>query len=318
MFHLSKQMNNPLYKNHAEILIDDIFKNIENNEVCLGFDNGLAGICWGIEHLVQNGFLVADTNYVLSDLDDKIYRFLSINKNLSINLENGLLGYGFYLISRLDRTELDNSSDWGIQIRNHLLIDIVNRLYNEIEQDEQHLSEPAIFQITWPLPLTLIFLAEVRKFNIYNHKVDIILKRLEPLVFSTFPRKQGNRVFLFIASKLVLSKNNLPQWSEYIEKLKQNMELDEVPKEFSDKNIIVNEGMAGIGVILQIFSTDFETEEFKALQLKIADRIFQSSSWVNIKQKELFKTNNLGILRGLAGVAFSVLPLTRPEEVLDY
>ena len=55
-FHLAQETKNQIYEDYAGELIDEIYDEISTTTP-LDFENGLAGIGWGIEYLVQNGFI---------------------------------------------------------------------------------------------------------------------------------------------------------------------------------------------------------------------------------------------------------------------
>jgi hypothetical protein len=70
---LHRHAGHRVYEDYAGELIDEIYEDITIQSP-VDFENGLAGIAWGIEYLVQNGFIDADTNEVLADIDDaKVY-----------------------------------------------------------------------------------------------------------------------------------------------------------------------------------------------------------------------------------------------------
>ena len=312
LFHLWRYTGNPVYKEHAEILVHGIYKKTGKIRLSSDFENGLAGIAWGIEHLVRNGFLDADTNEILADLDDKIFQYLVNNQELSIGLSTGLLGYGFYMLSRLEGRELDKSSSRDLLLV-RLMIDLVNRLYDEIEHREFSLREPATFRITWPLPLTLILLTEIRKLNIYNHKVDIILNRLKTVVLSIFPIKNSNRLFLLVAMESVINQVDFLSWKEYANLLRKNTNLGHILEEFPNKNISANAGVAGIVWILQMPHNPFNGSEYRRLKSKITHRLGTSTLWKELKTKKGFQSRNIGIMEGLSGIAFSMLNLAKSE-----
>lgn len=64
----------------------------------LTFSNGLAGIGWLIEHLVQNGYAEGSTDEILADLDQKFEQPINI---LDYSLKNGICGYGLYSLTRI-------------------------------------------------------------------------------------------------------------------------------------------------------------------------------------------------------------------------
>ena len=98
-YHLSRKYKNKIYGDYAGELIDEIYEEI-TGETPVDFENGLAGIGWGIEYLVQNDFIEADTDEVLEEFDKKIYIALLENHlKMEKDLE-GLLGYFAYFSAR--------------------------------------------------------------------------------------------------------------------------------------------------------------------------------------------------------------------------
>lgn len=87
-----------LYKTFAEELIQEIYEDISQNEP-IDFENGLCGIAWGICYLVQNGFVKANEDEVLKELDIKILE-KDVRRVTDYSLETGLKGIAYYVISR--------------------------------------------------------------------------------------------------------------------------------------------------------------------------------------------------------------------------
>ncbi len=98
-YHLAREYNNRIYENFAGDLIDEIYQEI-TVETPVDFENGLAGIGWGIEYLVQNGFIEADTNEVLEEFDYRIFEELIHYTPVEIDLFDGILGIGAYFSKR--------------------------------------------------------------------------------------------------------------------------------------------------------------------------------------------------------------------------
>jgi len=67
----------------------------------LGFANGLAGIGWGVEWLVQNGFIKANTENVLEDFDDTLYTSVLYSKDFTLSLADGSIGKALYYLYRM-------------------------------------------------------------------------------------------------------------------------------------------------------------------------------------------------------------------------
>ena len=60
------------YRRFANFLLDEIYEDI-TIDLCSDFENGLSGIGWGIEYLIQNGFVKGNTNEVLADIDSLVF-----------------------------------------------------------------------------------------------------------------------------------------------------------------------------------------------------------------------------------------------------
>jgi len=89
-----------VYIEKAKNLVDDLGDNI-NDAQELGFENGLSGIGWGIEWLVQNKFIDANTDEILEEFDDEIYQTVVFAKSPDLSLSNGAIGKGMYFYRRL-------------------------------------------------------------------------------------------------------------------------------------------------------------------------------------------------------------------------
>lgn len=97
-YHLSRYTKRKIYDDFAGELVDEIYREIHNHYPS-DFKNGLCGIAWGIEYLIQNQFVEADSNEVLYDLDKMIFEW-DIRKISDSSLETGLEGIAHYTIAR--------------------------------------------------------------------------------------------------------------------------------------------------------------------------------------------------------------------------
>lgn len=90
----------PEYHQRGYELLDHISDHITEVDNA-SFSNGLAGIGWGIEWTVQKEFLSANTDDILQDLDDELYKKLVYAYATHISLSDGSLSQGMYFTSRL-------------------------------------------------------------------------------------------------------------------------------------------------------------------------------------------------------------------------
>jgi len=70
--HFAKLYNDEVTDEVVSEIIDDIFASVVNIQE-LGIPNGLCGIGWGVEYMIQNQLMEGDTDDVLVNLDRVIY-----------------------------------------------------------------------------------------------------------------------------------------------------------------------------------------------------------------------------------------------------
>ncbi|MCD8030243.1 MAG: hypothetical protein LUF85_05300 [Bacteroides sp.] len=85
------------YADFAWELIEEIYEKLQNN-LPLNLRDGLPGICWGIEYLLQNKFINADED-ILEELDAAIVE-RDIRRVVDPSLETGLNGLAHYVLAR--------------------------------------------------------------------------------------------------------------------------------------------------------------------------------------------------------------------------
>ena len=98
-YHYSRYSGNKMLEDYAGELIDEVYSSIDSG-VPVDFTNGLMGIGWGIEHLVNEGFLEADTDEFIKDIDGIVFK-ASLKDPVLLNDSNELFGFGLYYIARL-------------------------------------------------------------------------------------------------------------------------------------------------------------------------------------------------------------------------
>lgn len=106
--HLHQQTHNSLYDDCMSELLDDV---LERTYVGLGVDfaSGFSGIGWGIEYLIQNGFVEGNSAKICEELDRKIME-KDPRRITDISLEVGLEGLLHYLLAHLSGTIRDGKS----------------------------------------------------------------------------------------------------------------------------------------------------------------------------------------------------------------
>lgn len=100
------------YYNRLEFdnVSDVLFDYIANQSASMSnvdFANGLTGIAWGIEYLVQNGFMPGSGDMICGHLDAVIMQY-DVKRVKDYSLDTGLLGIWHYVQARMKGNLLNN------------------------------------------------------------------------------------------------------------------------------------------------------------------------------------------------------------------
>ena len=83
----------------ADILVENVMNQLTTT-VSIDFANGLSGIGWGIEYLIQNNYMKGCGADILQDLDERIMQ-VDVTRIKDWSLEKGLLGILHYVLYHL-------------------------------------------------------------------------------------------------------------------------------------------------------------------------------------------------------------------------
>lgn len=177
-YHYSRYTGNKIFEDYAGELIDEIYEEINTNTP-VDFANGLTGIGWGIEYLVKNGFIEADTDEALADVDNTVYRS-SLYRPFLLENGNDLFGYGLYFITRLRGPKNDDDNLNTLFKKQHLiyLTDDCERILIKkqfLNFNIQSLSIDTINSLTW-------FLIEMYKFGLFPVKTENLYHALSEYI----------------------------------------------------------------------------------------------------------------------------------------
>lgn len=94
--HLYRHTCNEIYYDCMSELLDDVLEHVYKG-LDVGFASGFTGIGWGIEYLLQSGFVEGDGVEVCEETDKKIMTF-DIRRMTDTTLESGLEGLLHYVL----------------------------------------------------------------------------------------------------------------------------------------------------------------------------------------------------------------------------
>lgn len=115
-FRYSQHTGIKRYANFAEELLDEVYEEI-NSGIPKEFKSGLSGICWGMEYIIRNGFVNADADEILCDIDTLILEF-NVRKVTDSSLETGLNGFAHYVLARCtDKPKLPIDTQYILELK---------------------------------------------------------------------------------------------------------------------------------------------------------------------------------------------------------
>lgn len=95
----ARYVNDDTYLDLAGDLLDEIFSEMDM-DVPANFQNGVCGIGWGIEYLIQQKYMSGNSDEILEEFDARVMQ-IDINRITDFSIETGLGGIALYIITRM-------------------------------------------------------------------------------------------------------------------------------------------------------------------------------------------------------------------------
>lgn len=252
-YHLFRKTGNPEYEQVAGDLLDKAFANLSSSAPA-DFENGLAGIGWGIEYMVQNDFVEGNTDEILEVVDNKIFRTLNEECLISFELTTGLTGYLFYLINRLKNKNKPFSM--AQRINRELLILTINKIDELVTAQFPFIVKDVNFDLFWRFPAILFGLKEAFKLNIYNEKISCLVRQWLPYFEAYLPSLHIDRLFLAVGLKQIWSQMPENRLEKQIQILLFATDFEVLKTEVDLDVINIRFGWPGVAWLLSIASKD--------------------------------------------------------------
>ena len=313
-FHLARETKNQVYEDYAGELIDEIYEEISLTTP-LNFENGLAGIGWGIEYLVREGFIDADTDEVLEEFDNRLTHELTYHTPEDIGLLKGLTGYITYFHSRVKKSA--DKNDRAVANRKALLkaIDLLAKRITErhtVGNPEELWTEPDTFDIVWNYPAILWVLAELHETGIFGAETEQVINMiLTPLKYKPFfPRLQSNRLFLaLVIEKLKLRKPEqfpVSSFDKLTQEILTGLDRGTIFNELTPDSAFLQNGTGGIAWIYRQLFLRTNNEHFREEFLYWNTRGFgfteTEQGYAGFYVDKENENKAFGLLEGLAGI----------------
>lgn len=309
LYYTSRITNNNEYEQKAEFLISKLFEQIINTKV-FDIKNGLAGIGLGIDHLIENKFLEGDTNIVLKDIDDELFKQIC-NTNILNSQDLSLQLQLIYYFSIRMKTQRKNSENE--YLFREAIINAINFISEKICQFFE--DEPISFNIENISIQSLLVLNKCG--GLYRNKVNRILKDLSPNILSKIPVLHANKLYLLYAMNKINKKNETKGWDEHIKLLLRELSMENIIENELTNEIYFSNGLSAIYILLSNLGKYFTLNQTYKYKKIIIDKIEHSPIWNKLLDDENYLKLKSGLFSGYTGVSLLLQNHYKDENKLN-
>lgn len=163
-FHCARSSGDNAYEEIAGLLMDELFEQLYA-EMPIDFANGLSGIGWGIEYLIQQGFIEGNADEILEEIDLYVVRAIYLQEMNDLGLDRGVLGLGRYILMRIRSHWKTGDTYSSLELKENLiyLIDWLGQRLDEMGDETGELLE---------------WLLELRETGFYKVKVEKMVSKI--------------------------------------------------------------------------------------------------------------------------------------------
>lgn len=295
------------YKKFADKLLNSIFTQISSKSL-INLEDGLIGVCLGINYLIEKEFQTGNINNVLSELDDKIYKtaWFELMNNYSNSTETmkSVFEVALYFSIRLQNSKLDRNNRFLFE---SIVIKAVNYIENTLNNSDIFF-EPLGYSLNEYFPANYFYLLTLmHKLGFYNYKVNKIIDDIYPKLARTYPLLQSNRIQLAAVLEYLNAELHRKCIDDYIARLNQDIDYTQmVTFEFRNKNLLLVNGLCGMYLVQNTLFKNKKTPKFL-----MVNKIIQSELWDEIYKDEVKQNATTGLFTGLAGIILTYQDLIK-------
>lgn len=285
----------------ANKMMDCIFNKVNDLE-SINIKDGLSGIGLGINYLIRNGFIKGDSNKILSDIDDEIFKKIVDAKAFALLSDFEIIQLLYYLYIRLYPQSLKPDADYLLK---ELAIYLINKLYERI--DLHFMEEPFYYNIGYKLPQSLYILGKFYSLGFYDTRIKKIIDELEHSIVSTIPNLHANRLFLLWGMNALGDSLLDKRLKQHMFLLEREINIDILLEgEFKNKSIFIYDGLSSIYGLITSTQNAFTQDKVIIYKQKIIESINESKIWDLLFDVSYFKQHR-GLLNGFTGVHLTLM-----------
>lgn len=257
------------FTKQGDLLLDEIFKSASLSTPT-NFENGLAGIGWGLECLIQNNQVKGNSDKILEDIDNSILKALSTDFDLDIDFNDGLTGYLLYVIQRLNSKRKSKKS-LAFKLNCELLIFVLNSIDQKYLSSAHPITDDIQFDFFQNYPYLIRLLGFAFDLNLFNTKIAQMANELFRHFETSTHALNTNRLHLVLEIIILSKKLKINKWNGLIDNLLYSIDFEKLIKEIDPTSIGFRRGLAGLNYsllkatnILPIDST-YQMKAYQAL-----------------------------------------------------
>jgi hypothetical protein len=268
-YHYARRIKNEIYNDVADDLLDEVIESL-HTDMTTTFADGLSGIGYGINYLINNKFVSGDANDILEEIDNSLFRDMEQQLGRDLQASLPLFSAGLYFIERDCKSEifetvffelksflLQNRETLPLNYLNSVLYIIMESLSKSVKPEFYTEILPVLYEnisdsvrnkhYTCPDAIVLTTMIE-RLYKVQNSgiKNKPWIKLLEIADQDNF-----NATFNWGMYNLIYPRTKDSSLiSEQLKKVNWEKQIDYMVKNINPKNLGVYNGLAGIGLAL--------------------------------------------------------------------
>ena len=281
---------------------DMMLNNILEKQTMLSstnFRDGLAGIGWGIEYLLQNNYYEGDSEEILEDVDNVIFKSVYEARLPLLGVNEGLCGYLLYLNSRIKNTESSNSV--AHRINCGLFKVLINKIDKIAPDHFQSLTKDIHFDL------------------LCNEKIINMVNQWMVYLGSYLPSMHCHRLSLLLALYSINTYIHSIEMEQHIKVLAYSIDFNKLKSEVDPYAINIMHGWPGVVCLLSMAS-QYLNADYPNYHLFDKTRCEILHQYLNGLEEQIDnlskgisenKSISIGIVNGITGIG--IIDLCYPE-----
>lgn len=262
-----REFQDKVYESRADKWLKFVLDNIDKiSDYSLA--TGLTGIGVGVMYLLEKGFCEGNPNHILKEIDDALFKALSISlDNKGSNPQEDIIKC-LYFCRRMRHT--------GLSGRERVLFEeLITRSFNKVSNSMPFLlgSEPPVFSPTsYSLLLYLYWMTMMSDLHLYETKIMRIKQEWGEKISAVHPLSIGHR---YLLERMISMVPNTPQYKL----LNRNTSIEDFfSLEMRNYSLTFESGVSGLWLFMRMIGI-----QDARINCLIKEKIESSELWLKLE-----------------------------------